>query len=291
VWTTNGCTKLQRRTTSHYQGQATPRIRLLGPSAIGRLPCIQATRRQCSVSDWGLAVWTLQCSVNFQAATGIQPSRLCLWSFPVVYGWQNLCQLDVTGAAWPPAEGCQTCCGAHPKQNPKTCLMFQKEVPSPILCHWESEHEPREAGGHQWITNTMLPGIHFCYRLSWPQAIVWLEGLGKLKKFHLIGIWSRDLPACSIIPIWKIILHPANHSVLTWFLSVKNLEEQTIHAVKHIQVHLELLGLRNLSIIRYSKKLEDTKFWNRICFLPQVRGETLAMLGPLERANPNHWWK
>jgi hypothetical protein len=27
-----------------------------------------------------------------------------------------------------------------------------------------------------------------------------LEGLGKLKKIHLIGIRSRDLPACSIVP-------------------------------------------------------------------------------------------
>jgi hypothetical protein len=27
-----------------------------------------------------------------------------------------------------------------------------------------------------------------------------LKGLGKLKKIHLIGIRSRDLPACSIVP-------------------------------------------------------------------------------------------
>jgi hypothetical protein len=29
-------------------------------------------------------------------------------------------------------------------------------------------------------------------------AIVRLEGLGKLKKIHLIGTRTRDLPACSI---------------------------------------------------------------------------------------------
>jgi hypothetical protein len=30
---------------------------------------------------------------------------------------------------------------------------------------------------------------------------VWLEGLGKLKKFSdLIGTQTRDLPACSIVP-------------------------------------------------------------------------------------------
>jgi hypothetical protein len=33
-----------------------------------------------------------------------------------------------------------------------------------------------------------------------PRAIALLEGLGKLKKIHLIGIRSRDLPACSIVP-------------------------------------------------------------------------------------------
>jgi hypothetical protein len=33
-----------------------------------------------------------------------------------------------------------------------------------------------------------------------PRAIVRLEGLGQLKKIHLIGTWTRDLPACSIVP-------------------------------------------------------------------------------------------
>jgi hypothetical protein len=35
-----------------------------------------------------------------------------------------------------------------------------------------------------------------------PRAIVWLEGLGKLKKInYLIGNRSRDLSACSIVAI------------------------------------------------------------------------------------------
>jgi hypothetical protein len=33
-----------------------------------------------------------------------------------------------------------------------------------------------------------------------PRSIVRMEGLGKLKKIHLIGIRSRDLPACNIVP-------------------------------------------------------------------------------------------
>jgi hypothetical protein len=34
-----------------------------------------------------------------------------------------------------------------------------------------------------------------------PRAIVQLEGLGQFKKIHLIGTWTRDLSACSIVPI------------------------------------------------------------------------------------------
>jgi hypothetical protein len=33
-----------------------------------------------------------------------------------------------------------------------------------------------------------------------PRAIVRLEGLRQLKKIHLIGTRTRDLPACSIVP-------------------------------------------------------------------------------------------
>jgi hypothetical protein len=45
-----------------------------------------------------------------------------------------------------------------------------------------------------------IPGTHFCWRLSRPQAIVRLEGLGQLKKSNeFIGIRTRDLPACSIV--------------------------------------------------------------------------------------------
>jgi hypothetical protein len=33
-----------------------------------------------------------------------------------------------------------------------------------------------------------------------PRTVMLLEGLGKLKKIHLIGTQSRDLPAYSIVP-------------------------------------------------------------------------------------------
>jgi hypothetical protein len=35
---------------------------------------------------------------------------------------------------------------------------------------------------------------------STPRAVVRLEGLGQLKKIHLIGTRTRDLPASSIVP-------------------------------------------------------------------------------------------
>jgi hypothetical protein len=49
-----------------------------------------------------------------------------------------------------------------------------------------------------------------------------------------------------------------------------------------------VFGLRPLSgILETSKQC----FGNWICFCPWVRGEwkTPTLLGPLERANPNHW--
>jgi hypothetical protein len=46
-----------------------------------------------------------------------------------------------------------------------------------------------------------VSGTHFCYRLSKPQSLMQMEGLGKLIKIsHLIGSQTHDLPACSIVP-------------------------------------------------------------------------------------------
>jgi hypothetical protein len=42
---------------------------------------------------------------------------------------------------------------------------------------------------------TKIPDTHFCYRLSKPHAIMWLEGLYKLKKANnLIGNRTQFLP-------------------------------------------------------------------------------------------------
>jgi hypothetical protein len=43
-------------------------------------------------------------------------------------------------------------------------------------------------------------GTHFCSWLREPQFLLWLEGLGKLRKLiHLIRSQTGDLPACSTV--------------------------------------------------------------------------------------------
>jgi hypothetical protein len=59
-------------------------------------------------------------------------------------------------------------------------------------------HQPRSTLQKHYFSAT---GTHFCQRFCKPQAIVWLEGLGKLKKiiYHNRSQTS-DLPVCSIVP-------------------------------------------------------------------------------------------
>jgi hypothetical protein len=44
----------------------------------------------------------------------------------------------------------------------------------------------------------------FCYRLSKPKGLVWLEVLGKLIEIihHHMGSRTHDLVACHILPEW-----------------------------------------------------------------------------------------
>jgi hypothetical protein len=57
-----------------------------------------------------------------------------------------------------------------------------------------------------------------------------------------------------------------------------------------IRQDTELLGFWAFSIVRNSREYKTRRFGNWICFRPQVKGEkTPTQLGPLERANLNHW--
>jgi hypothetical protein len=64
-----------------------------------------------------------------------------------------------------------------------------------------------------------------------------------------------------------------------------------VHAVPHTWQFLsEILRFRTISIVLVlkSKPRKTRRFGNWVCFRPQVR-ENPILLGPLERASPNHW--
>jgi hypothetical protein len=44
-----------------------------------------------------------------------------------------------------------------------------------------------------------IPGTNFCKRLSWPQGDNVGGRIRQIEKIHLIGTWSRNLLACSIV--------------------------------------------------------------------------------------------
>jgi hypothetical protein len=66
-----------------------------------------------------------------------------------------------------------------------------------------------------------------------------------------------------------------------------------VSVVRTTPLYSELLGFWTLSIVRYSKKIEEHSVWELgtwICFRAQVRRqETPTQLGPLERASLSHW--
>jgi hypothetical protein len=49
------------------------------------------------------------------------------------------------------------------------------------------------------LPSRKIPGTHSVRGCVDPRAIVRLEGLGQLKKPHLTGTRSRDLPACGVV--------------------------------------------------------------------------------------------
>jgi hypothetical protein len=59
---------------------------------------------------------------------------------------------------------------------------------------------------------------------------------------------------------------------------------------EHKEVYAtELLGSWTLSIVRYSRNQKTQCFGSWILFRPQVKDDDTYSVGPLERANLNHW--
>jgi hypothetical protein len=62
------------------------------------------------------------------------------------------------------------------------------------------------------FTPRRIAGTHFCYSLNQPRAIVWLEGLGRMKnRYVFIGNRTRDLPSCTIVPQPTTLPHTSQY--------------------------------------------------------------------------------
>jgi hypothetical protein len=61
------------------------------------------------------------------------------------------------------------------------------------------KHRPRSTPQKHYFS---VSSTHFCYSLSKPWGLVLSKGLGELKTFiYLIRSRTRDLPACSVVPL------------------------------------------------------------------------------------------
>jgi hypothetical protein len=68
-----------------------------------------------------------------------------------------------------------------------------------------------------------------------------------------------------------------------------NSERQGLCVYWLVTIYTQNYWLFGLCLSSGIIKARKQRFGNWICFRPQVRGETLSLLGPLERANLNHW--
>jgi hypothetical protein len=74
-----------------------------------------------------------------------------------------------------------------------------------------------------------IPGTHVCQKLSRPQGHSAAGRIGQLKKKsnYLIGTWTRDLPACSIVP--QPTKLPCAPEICIYFTELKNVKESVLH--------------------------------------------------------------
>jgi hypothetical protein len=75
-------------------------------------------------------------------------------------------------------------------------------------------HQPRSSHQKHYFP---VSGTHFCQRLTEPQVIVQLVGLGIFKEFiHLIGYRTCDFPACSIVPQPEIYKYKSKCDIMNF---------------------------------------------------------------------------
>jgi hypothetical protein len=98
------------------------------------------------------------------------------------------------------------CCHSRYSSTLACCLLS-------VGYQWSSTFFSRHR--YRSIPTLRTNSIIFCIlRLSKPQGLLRLEGLGKLKKFNdLIQSQTRDLPSCSIVPQPTTLSHAPFHTI------------------------------------------------------------------------------
>jgi hypothetical protein len=106
-----------------------------------------------------------------------------------------------------------------------------------------------------------------------PGAIVRLEGLGKLKKIHLIGTRTCDLPVCSIVPQLTTLLRrtslffqQALQTVYLHRITYQNMSVFTATAVRTSDLHctLTIVTLRYAGVKTWLWYWRKNTNWGRL---------------------------
>jgi hypothetical protein len=115
-----------------------------------------------------------------------------------------------------------------------------------------------------------------------PRIIVWLEGLGQLRKVHLIGTLTHDLPACSIVSQPTTLPHAPNirankSSVISlhWWSIIQDNISEFVNDSGLIKLQTTVSILRNLNT-----------YWNSLHMLFTRKIKSLLLTCNWKRQKP-----